>query len=107
MIRTIKRWAPSALLVLVVGVLAALPVKHADAATASKSCSVTSPNVYACAFTITPAIATSPGAWLVQTTGSGTLTSAVVSTSSGCSTGPVVTAGGTLINSNLGNSTHW
>ena len=87
--------------VLVVGlfaVLALLQTSPASAASASKSCSVTTPNVYACTFTIIPGVAVGAGSWLVQTAGPGTFTSpSVVSSSSGCSSA-AVTAGGTPIN---------
>jgi len=65
---------------------------------ATKTCVLTAtPNVYICTFTITPAVATSPGPWLVQmvTPGPGTFTapSAVSTATTGCSTLPAVAAG--------------
>jgi len=76
---------------------------------ADKACSLTSiSNVYTCTFTITPSIATGPGAWLVQmvTPGPGAITSTpVVSTATtGCNVLPAITAPGSLISPIFGNA---
>lgn len=93
-----KRLLVQTAVVGVFGVLALLPTMHASAASASKACSLSSPNVYTCVFTITPGVAVGAGAWLVQTSGTGTLSApSVVSSSSGCSSA-TVTGGGTPIN---------
>ena len=82
----------------IVGLFAALallrPTPASAAPSASKVCSVSSPNVYSCVFTVTPGVAVGAGSWLVQTSGSGTLSApSVVSSNSGCAP-PAVTAGG-------------
>jgi hypothetical protein len=93
-----KRLAVQAFVVSIFAVLALLQTSPANAASASKSCSVTTPNVYACTFTIVPGVAVGAGSWLVQTVGPGTFTSpSVVSSNVGCSSA-AVTAGGTPIN---------
>ena len=79
-------------------VLALLQTTPASAASATKSCTTSSPNVYTCTFTIIPGIAVGAGSWLVQTAGPGTFTApSVVSSNSGCASA-AVTAGGTPIN---------
>ena len=78
-----------------VGVIALFPATPASAASATKVCTLTAPNVYMCTFTITPAIATGPGSWLVQMVpGPGTFTGTkTVTSASGCSSLPAITPG--------------
>ncbi|MDA1240806.1 MAG: hypothetical protein O2798_08210 [Chloroflexi bacterium] len=75
--------------------------------TAIKQCVATStPNLYTCTLTITPAVATGPGPWLVQmvTPGPGTFasTSTVSTSTTGCSTLPTTSAPGSLIGTPFG-----
>lgn len=92
-----------AAVVILVAVMALLHPTPVDAASATKSCSASSANVYTCTYTITPGVPTGAGAWLVQTSGPGTLSApSVVTSSSGCAPAPAVTAGGTQISPQYG-----
>ena len=103
-----KRFLLPLLLAAFVGVVALFPATRADAASATKACTLSSSNTYTCTFTITPAVATGAGAWLVQMVpGPGTIVGTpTVASATGCSATPGIVPGGTPITSSSDLSTY-
>ncbi len=103
-----KRFALPLLAAVLLGVIVLLPAGRAEAASATKSCTLSGTNTYTCAFTITPAVVTGAGAWLVQMVpGPGTIVGTpTVASATGCGATPGIVLGGTPITSSSDLSTY-